>query len=284
MQTYPLLYLEHLSSADLGLLARLAGVEQDSGQMRAWLLGQPQTLDDLLASPALYESLFSGGQFDPGSRISPFLVFGALIHRAAADLDQVAYVAEWIGPSQRLPILDVDSLRELVGAAQRRFFLTELLTSFTKVASGSTWVRTQRGYRRRRFSELDPVSLAGMVDQLPAAQKPAGYRRLGDVALFLCGVFPDYTARHPLRPSEWQHLAHSAAVDPSATLGPEIDCYELVGAGWYRRTVEAATGMTGAGPRILLDVADRFRVARRFLNYLTDRYLFRFDSGLTGPA
>lgn len=282
MTTYPLLYLEHLSLADLELLGRAAGREGDPGQLRAWLRDQPEVLDELLSSRGLNQALFGQDHFDPTSRISPFLVFGALIHRAAADLENLSYIAEWTGPNQRLPILDVGSLRELVEAGARRFFFIELLTSFTRVASGSTLVRTRRGYRRRRFSELDPVSLAEMVDRMPVAQRPAGYRRLGDVALFLCGVFPDHTARHPLRPTDWQLLAQSAAV--AAPVDHELDAYEKVGAGWYRRTVETATDLAGAGPRILLDVADRFQVARRFLNYLTDRYLYRIDSGLTGPS
>ncbi|HKX76366.1 MAG TPA: hypothetical protein VJR05_13355 [Acidimicrobiia bacterium] len=282
MTTYPLLYLEHLNPADLGVLARAAGFEEDPGRLRTRLRDQPEALDQLLSSPTVYESLFGRELFDPGNRISPFLLFGVLVHRAAADLDQVSYVAEWTGPNQRLPILDVGSLREVVEAGSRRFFLIELLTSFTRVASGSTLIRTRRGYRRRRFSELDPVSLVGMVEQLPVEQRPAGYRRLGDVALFLCGVFPDHTARHPLRPADWHLLAESAGV--ASPVDHELDAYEKVGAGWYRRTVETATGMAGAGPRILLEVADRFQAARRFLNYVTDRYLYRFESGLTGPG
>ena len=48
-------------------------------------------------------------------------------------------------------------------AHNSRFFFVELLASYTHVVSGSTWTATRRGWRRRRFSELDPVQLAGLL-------------------------------------------------------------------------------------------------------------------------
>src|SRR5256885_13132420 len=39
-----------------------------------------------------------------------------------------------------------------------RLFLAELLASYTNVASGSTLVKTSRGWPRHRFSELDPMA------------------------------------------------------------------------------------------------------------------------------
>ena len=92
-------------------------------------------------------------------------------------------------------MLGGDDLREFFAADGRRLFLTELLTSYTRVASGSTYVRTARGWRRRRFSELDPLRLASLLDAVPEAERPGIYRRLGDLALFLTGVFPDRTDR-----------------------------------------------------------------------------------------
>jgi len=51
------------------------------------------------------------------------------------------------------------------------------------------------GYRRaphrRPFSELDPASLAEQLHYVGPCEKPGVYRRLGDLALFPLGVFPD---------------------------------------------------------------------------------------------
>jgi hypothetical protein len=282
---YPLLYLEHLSEHDLDLMIRAGARAEPLSSVRSRLREEPNLIDQMLASPPLFEAVF--GSDDPELRweISPFLAFGILVNRASADLRTASYVTEWTGPSRRLPLFDVESLRELIEDGARRYFLIELLSSFTRVASGSMWVRTRRGYRRRRYSELDPVRLAEVVAQMPPAQRPAGYRRLGDVALFLTGVFPDHTAAHPLLPRQRDHLARSAGLSGWEAIPPAgLGLYEEAGAGWYRRAVEAAQAAVGAGPPVLLDVADHFQPARRFLNFLTDRYLFRFESGLMRPA
>jgi len=280
---YPLLQFEHLSQRDIELLSSIAGLPEE--RVRARLVGDPGWVDQALASPALYEAIF-GESDNLGPIVTPFLAFAALVHHAEGDLGRASHLLEWSGPGRRLPVFDVGPLREYLEDGGRRFFLIEHLASFTKVASGTFWVRTRRGYARRRFSEVDPVRLADLVEQLPIEQRPGGYRRLGDVALFLSGVFPDHTARHPFPVSQRERLARSAAIGPTDALveGDGFGFLEKVGAGWYRRAVEEAEAFVGHGPSVLRDVADRFADARRILNYLADRYLFRRDIGLIRPG
>jgi hypothetical protein len=52
--------------------------------------------------------------------------------------------------------------------AARGLFLAELLTSYTRVASGAVWVRQRRRWRRRRLSDLDLGQLAQMLEVVPA--------------------------------------------------------------------------------------------------------------------
>ena len=59
---------------------------------------------------------------------------------------------------------------------------------------------------------------------------------------------------------------------------------EVAGAAWYRRSVDEANGAFATGPTFLRTLADRFTEARRILNYLADRYLFRHELGLVGDA
>ena len=280
---YPLLRSEHLSPADLELLAKVTEVPE--ADIRSRLSGDPDLLDQALASPALFEAIF--GEVDGfGPIVTPFLAFSTLVHHAQSDLSAVSHVLEWSGPGKRLPVFDVDPLRDYLGDGSRRFFLIEHLSSFTKVASGSFWVRTRRGYARRRFSELDPVRLADLVEQLPREQRPGGYRRLGDVALFLTGVFPDHTARNPLPVMHRERLARSAGLGPTDALveGDGIGFLEKAGAGWYSKAVSVADSLAGGGPSFLNQVAERITDARRILNFLADRYLFRRDIGLIKPG
>ena len=67
-----------------------------------------------------------------------------------------------------------------------------------------------RQERTRRFSELDPVRMAGLLEAVPQAERPGVYRRLGDVALFLTGVFPDYATTRALGPVNAARLLRAA--------------------------------------------------------------------------
>jgi hypothetical protein len=188
-----------------------------------------------------------------------------------------------------VPVFETASLRDFAAAADRRTFLAELLASFTHVASGRVWWRTARGWRRRRYSDLDPLSLAELVEAMPATRRAEALRRLGDLALFLAGVFPDYAARHPIEP---RHLARmTRAIE--ATAGPlgappfaagafpdgGIRMLEWLGRASYRLAQEQ-----GGGAGALSDVTTRFVDARRFLNVLTDRYLYPLREQWFPPA
>jgi hypothetical protein len=255
-------YREHLTSGDLALLADVAG-------------GRP--LLSVLASPDLERTVFGPEPaFDPLRVVSPFLTFAVAVHRLAERLTRTTYVDEWIGPRQRVPVFAVEPLRQLLADPQRRFFFVELLASYTHVVSGSTWTAGRRGWRRRRFSELDPVQLAGLLDAVPAIERPGVLRRLGDLALFLTGVFPDHTATTSLgRPLAEAQLLRSAKLDPSRSPGSGngFEMLELLGARWYRLAARLSPAPSGS-VEVLAAIAEHFTDARRILNAVTDTYLF----------
>ena len=279
-------YLEHLGPGDLALILDLAGrPAMEAGAAHALLRADPGLLERTLASAGAAEALLRG---DPGDReretlvaASPFLTFAVAVEQVTAELDGARYVQEWVGPRQRVPVLGGDDLRELLHDGRRRVFLAALLASYTRVASGSVWRRTERGWRRQRFSELDPVRLAATLDVLPESRHPAVHRRLGDLSLFLAGVFPDNTASRAFRPIDLQRLGRAAAVAGPAgdVLGEALEArggvglLEQLGARWYRLAARAG-GPTWAPGRLLEAVAERFVQARRALNVLADRHLF----------
>ena len=278
-------YLEHLTDDDLELLSRNHRTATEEVLGVAELRSRPALIDALLARPEAFEAVFGVEKgADPFLRGSPFLVFAVAVHRCGEDLRQAAFVPEWLGPRQRVAVFDVDALRDFLADPTRRFFLVELLASYTHVASGSFWVQTRRGWRRRRFSELDPVRLASLLEVVPEPERVGIYRRLGDLALFLTGVFPDHTAMRALAPIDTARLLRAArlaagageppgsqaeAVEPA---GP-VALLEHLGRRWYRLACDTAPSPTGA-MRVVGEVAERFRQARRVLNLVTDRHLF----------
>ena len=271
-------YASHLTDADLRLLAP-AGPGDTS-----WLRGDPAALLRLLEDPGTFGAVLGEGPGDglgqgPGGwavQASPFLIFALLVQRGATELASAAHVPERTGLRQRVPLFDAPALRDFLADTARRLFLAELLGSFTRVASGRYRVRVGGRIRTRRFSELDPVRLAGLLDAVPDAERPGVYRRLGDVSLFLTGVFPDYVTSGAFGPVDAGRLLRAAGLPgpqrERLAAGPAIDLLEHLGARWYRIACEL-TPVRTARLAVAGDVADRFRQARRVLNHLADRYL-----------
>lgn len=269
-------WFDHLTGADREVIARFAaeaGVDPgDAGS-------DPRALSQVLSHPAPFAFLFGNPDAEPFLAVSSFLAFALVVHRTWAELRAVGHVDEWVGPRRRLPILGGQDLREFLAVAAHRLFLTELLASYTHVASGSTWVRTRRGWRRRRFSELDPVRLATLLDVVPEAERPGIYRRLGDLALFLTGVFPDHTELHGLGAADEDRLLRLTGLaerpEPPAGTGfsGAVGLLELLGERWYRLAARTASPRTAAMD-VVAQIGERFSLARRTLNHLTDRHLY----------
>ncbi|HYY54440.1 MAG TPA: hypothetical protein VFA01_03580 [Candidatus Dormibacteraeota bacterium] len=217
--------------------------------------------------------------FELETTASPLQTFGRLIARTAEDLDALTFVAEWVGPGERVPVFDTASLREFADGADRRIFLAELLASYTHIASGRVWSRTSRGWRKRRYSELDLLWLAELVEAVPPGERAAALRRLGDLALFRAGVFPDHAALHPVEPRHLARIARVIEASGARVGAPPFAAGAFIEGGitvleWLGRVCYGLAEQSPGTPDVLGDVAARFVDARRFLNVLTDRYLF----------
>ncbi|MGZ8753063.1 MAG: hypothetical protein ACXW1S_08770 [Acidimicrobiia bacterium] len=253
-------YLEHLTEPDLALLTATVG-----GEMR-----DPVAVEQALTDPRVFDAVF-GSPFDEPTvtlaPASPFLVFAVAVHRAAIDLQTEAYIEERVSAHQRLPVFDVAPLRALADDADSRLFMIELLGSFTR-------------------GSVDPIELARFLEVVPGSERAGVYRRLGDLALFLSGVFPDHTARRvqPVELSRMLRTLPPAERDEPLVEGIESSTDQgltgllsILGPRWYRLAAEQVRYRPFASP--LHRAADRFEPARRFLAVVTDRYLFPLRAG-----
>jgi hypothetical protein len=304
-------YLDHLTEADLRVLVHADEVPATEAETRlSALRRQPSLLLDVLDRPATSASLLdlasadTLASADAGRRftfISPFLVFAAAVHRIAADLRGSGYVPERTAPGLRVPVFDGPQLAAYLAAPAHRLFLAELLASFARSSSGVILTRTPHGLRRRRWSDLDLGRLVMLLEAVPEADRPPVLRRLGDLALFLIGVFPASVERLMTGRLEPVRLARlTGLASPPAHAGP-AEITEWLGAGWYRLAArrtggpsstasESSSQGSAAGPgtvtvgavrpagtasaETLLDNAEHIHQARRVLNAVTDSYLF----------
>lgn len=283
-------YLRQLSAEDLELLASGASELQGLRDKPSAFRSHPELIEDLLARPTSFELVFGASEGSISTQFaSPFLLFAVAVHRVADELSRASYVTEWFGPRQRMPVFDVTNLRDFLQDGRRRLYLVQLLSSYTHVASGSVLVNTRRGIRRQRFSELDPIRLASVLDAVPDSDRSHIYRRLGDLALFLTGVFPDHTALHGFSQIEQDRLMRSGKLRareqrPGSRSESElgqlgvVGLLEELGPRWYKMAHDCEPAIGASGSDLLNDLARRFGDARRVLNLLTDGFLFPWRS------
>ena len=282
-------YLEHLTDDDLVFLCSAGHSGGRGGDYRSLVRGRRGGIDGFLDNRDVFEALFS---VDRDSRplvgVSPFLAFAVAVQWAKRELSSTPYVQEWAGVGRRALVFDAARLAEFMSVPWRRLFLAELLASFTRVASGSVIVATRRGPRRQRFSELDPVRLAGLLDVVADAERPGVLRRLGDLALFLTGVFPDYVARRGFGPVDRSRLLRASDIGPGqrpvigeAPRGPRttgdgdaVGLLEELGRRWYRAAFRLLPGPVPANVAVIGEMPQHFNDGRRVLGLIADRFLF----------
>ena len=261
-------YAEHLTDTDLLTLA--GGRPEHAAALRA----QPSLVLDALDRPSVADSLLSARAEHPErfTYVSPFLVFAAAVHRASGSLVGAAYVPDRTGPRSRLPVFDAPQLAAFATVPRHRLFVAELLTSYARIASGVAYSRTRHGWRRQRWDELDLPRLAALLDALPPAQRPAVWRRLGEGARFLAGVFPEHVER-ALGLVELSRLQRATGLRLRGD-GPVTAVLEELATRAYERVGGLPPGVVEAPGTV-----------RRVLTLVTDRYLFPVaPDWLTAPG
>lgn len=119
------------------------------------------------------------------------------------------------------------------------------------------------GNRAYRIEEKDDKEYSYLIDLVSAAESASGqhafmlHAHLGDFALWLSGLFPDYiTARVQRRGA------------------PPIQYYETLGANGYRNAAGATAAQNSGMDRVYRDCADAFPDLRIALNTVADRHFF----------
>jgi hypothetical protein len=181
--------LSKLTETDLLYLTDALAAGADRARMLRVLREDEEILRAMLADERLFRKIAS----DPEMivRVSPRLLFCVLMEQVKKDLGQLRYTVE----PDRAVVFDGRRVASLLEDARIADYLVEVLTSFVRVHSTSVMVRLRPGlWTRHRFSDLD---LRGMIRHTAALEEEerfGWYRRIGDLCLFLLGVFPDSAA------------------------------------------------------------------------------------------
>ncbi len=220
--------------------------------------GDERFVEGMLGDERVFERVTGGDQVL--LQITPKLFFSVLLRQARKDLPKASYTME-MRARQKIPIFDTGQVVELLGKQGVCAYLADMLTSFTRVESFAWRVRVREGiWRKHRVSDLDIDGLIRLCDHVDEFYRFPLYRRIGDVSLFLTGMFPEYVQKGEL---------------PTAVRGRrrELEDYEKDGARFYELAAEHEVATIMELTEVLHTLATQFALAEKPLKFLSEHYL-----------
>jgi hypothetical protein len=251
----------YLSDSDLRFLVEtVATNRRDYDHIVNLVRGKEDLIEPMLEDPKLVERLFRDEE--AFVQISPHLLFSVLLRRVRIDLEKETYIFEVESGGKRIPVFEAPAVAELLSDKQVCDYLAQMLASFVRTNSAVIYWRERGAWHKKQFSDIDIDDMMELAQIIDPEMRPALYRRIADLALFLSGIFPDHATRLAARPT--------TVFSSRRTLKD----YEQQGKRFYR-VAERETEQDKARP-ILATLAEQFTLARRALNSLSDRYLKTF--------
>jgi hypothetical protein len=248
----------YLSESDLRFLVEtVATNRRDYDHIVNLVRDKEDLLEPMLGDPKLVERLSRDSE--ALVRISPHMLFSVLLRRVRKDLEKETYVFEVESRGKRIPVFEAGAVAELLSNKQACDYLVELLASFVRTNSGVIYWKERGTWHKKQFSDIDIDDMVELARIIEPEMRPALYRRIADLTLFLSGIFPDQATRFAVRPT--------GMLSSTRTLKD----YEQQGKRFYR-VAERETDQDQLRPIFAL-LAEQFILARRALNTLSDRYL-----------
>ena len=201
-------------------------------------------------------------------KISPAMFFEILLRKAAEDLSKIAYTYEKTR-TMSIPIFDTEDLVKLLNQDSLLIYLADMLSTFTKVESYAVSIRVRKGiWRKIRFNDLDIYSLMSLSDVVDEAYQFSLYKRIGDICLFILGVFPVYAERN-------YRYAASGEIRPGVSgrrrVSPQD--YEKEGQLFYRLAAEHRLAHDLELSETFWSLHENFQKAKKPLNFIAEHYL-----------
>lgn len=272
------------SDEDLGFIINTVVQKRtDHEHIRELLRDKPDLVDIMLDDDRLVDRVLNEEDIFP--KISPYLLFTILLRHVYKLMLNQPYTYETIGRRERVPVFDGPMVNSLLKNVSIRDYLAELLSSFTRVESRTITIRSGGKTYQRQISNLDLATLSELAESVDEPYRFPIYKRLGDLALFLAGIFPEYVASGRALPfsrglvSAGVGSALTAAVAGGSSAavesGPLVNATAVEEEG--RKFYELAASHYGAQvaglEEILRSLAEYFSVAKKPLNLLAERYI-----------
>ena len=230
------------------------------------LRGDETLIETMLDDEQLFERLMNDDEIL--LHASPYLFFSVLLRRVRHDLEGESFTVER-RHQQWVLLFDTDRVVELLAQDTVRDYLAAMLASFVRIESRTVRYPVRPGiWRRYRTSELDVHGMMRHCQTLDESLRFKPYRRIGDVCLFMAGMFPEHIdARH--------RYPMSGQVRPGARgrTVVTLEDYEAHGSAFYQLAAEHEMAHTEGLDEVLSTLSEHFILAEKPLTYVANHYL-----------
>lgn len=201
-------------------------------------------------------------------KISPALFFEILLRRATKDLEGASYTVEKT-TTMKIPVFDTREVANLLTKESLLLYLADMLASFTKFESYTLSIQIGKGiWEKVRFNGLDILNLMNFCEAVEDECQLALYKRIGDICLFMLGIFPEYAERE-YRCSSSKQMGHQNR--GKLKISPEG--YEREGRRFYKLAAEHHSAKELDLSEIFLALYENFQEAKKPLSFIANHYL-----------
>ncbi|MFQ5873268.1 MAG: hypothetical protein ACE5JL_05655 [Dehalococcoidia bacterium] len=247
-----------LSEADLKFLVEtVATRHRDRERVIELVRDKDDFLDQMLDDPKLLRRILNDEEVFV--RISPHMLFSILLRQIRRELEKETYINEVGVRGERIPVFEAPEVVELLDDKNPRDYLIDMLSSFAKTRSTVIYWMERGRLRRKRFSDMDMDDMIQLCSQADREARPLYYKRIADIALFLAGIFPDQATYFVARPNRGFSRQRT------------MDDYEREGQTFYGLAARESNEPTLES--IFQTLSQKFTLARRALNVLSERYM-----------
>ncbi len=263
----PMLKYVGLSEGDLDFLVETASPEvRDKGRLKKIIREDRDFRNSHVEDKKVFRKLMD--EEETFMKISPTLFFEVLLRKAARSLEKTGYTIEK-SKNLKIPIFDTQEVVEFLNREDLLLYLSEMLSSFTRVESYTISIMIRKGiWEKIRFRDLDILSLMKFSQIVDEPYRLGFYKRIADTCLFILGIFADYAERDYRYPSSGRVRPH---IRGRLRIRPED--YAEEGQKFYKLAAEHPSARELHLEEIFWSLHRDFQKARKPLNFIADHYL-----------
>ncbi len=258
-------YSEILTDKDLGFITNILLPHYKEPERLIAILRQDEDiLEGMLKDQKLFNFLIK--EKDLPIKVSPQLFFLILLIKVKEDFQGKSFTIEKF-QRQNMVIFDSKDVVELLNNKDILIYLANMLSSFVKINSYSVLIRLRKGiWRRYRFSDFDIKSLIRYSEMVDEEMRFSSYKRIGDICLFISGVFPEYISE------DYKHLFKThLKVEIISQLSREG--YIRHGEYYYKKAAQLRAAQKSDLAEILEKLSENFTTATKPLSHMSNQYL-----------